>query len=60
MEHAFAGHLLLPALLAGLCLPEAEKLMADTSNLFQHHLQDCSVTMMTAYTHGNYTKVNRC
>ena len=56
---AFAGHFLLPALVAGLCFPEAERLLTDTSNLFQHHLQDCSVTIMTAYTAGNFTKVDR-
>lgn len=51
-----AVHLHLPALVAGLCDVEVRQLLSSIADLFRHHQQECAVTLMTAYTHGSYTK----
>lgn len=56
MMEKLAVHLLLPALLAGMCTKEAEHLLSDVSDLFEHHLQDWGTTMTTVYNQGNYSK----
>ena len=53
-----AVHLLLPALLAGMCASETEQLLLDLSELYDRHLRDGSTTLMTVYSHGNYSKAS--
>ena len=51
-----AGHLLLPALLSGLCADDAPKLLAACTDLYASHLNSCGDSLTLTYEHNNYTK----
>ena len=57
-QHLFAGHLLLPALLAAPCEAQRAELLHATQVLRSNHLREAGTSLLAAFQWGHYSKVN--